>query len=217
MDPDKFNLEVIKLANSSKVSYFFIGGSIIEHGNMDKTIQQIRKISKIPIIIFPGDAKQISSKADAILYLSLVSGRNPDYLIGKHVESALELKKSKLEVIPTAYVLMDGGNVSTTQKVSKTQPVKSNDIELLKRTAIASEFLGMKLIYLEAGSGASKEIATKAIKAVKSVSSSTLLVGGGINTLKKAHQILDAGADIIVVGNALEKTPEFLSELKTLF
>jgi phosphoglycerol geranylgeranyltransferase len=215
IDPDKFNLEVVTLANQCNVHYFFVGGSKLINGNIETTISLIKKHSKIPIIIFPGDEKQLSAKADAVLFLSLLSGRNPDYLIGKQVLAVPFIKQKKLECISTAYILVEGNKKSTTEKISKTKPL--NDTKTIVHTAIAAELLGFKTIYLEAGSGAKKNINTALIKKVKQSIEIPLLVGGGIDDTTKAKQAINAGANIIIVGNALEKNSTLLKELSLLF
>ena len=215
IDPDKFNLEVIKIANKCNVYYFFVGGSELTSGNIEKTIVTIKKHSKIPVIIFPGDEQQLSAKADAVLFLSLLSGRNPDYLIGKQVLAAPYIKQKKLECISTGYVLVNGNRKSTTQKVSKTKPLAN--INEIVHTSIAAELLGFKTVYLEAGSGAKKNINTTIIKKVKQNINIPLLVGGGIDSALKAKQAIVSGADIVVVGNALEKNPNLLTEISLLF
>ncbi len=218
IDPDKFNAGLIELAEVCKVSYFFIGGSKITSGDFEATLRSIKKKSKIPVVIFPGDfVGQLSSKADAILVLSVVSGRNPDYLIGKHVESAKEIKSQKIETIPAAYILIEGEVVSATQKVTNTQPIPRNNIDLIVRTAIAGELLGMKAIYLEAGSGAHVSVPSAIIKKVKQQVDLPLMVGGGIDSAQKASQAIKAGADIVVVGNALEKNRDLLHEISKVF
>ncbi len=215
IDPDKFNLELIELANTCHVHYFFVGGSELTNGNIDKTISTIKKYSKIPVVIFPGDEKQLSAKADAVLFLSLLSGRNPEYLIGKQVVAAPFIKQMKLECISTAYILVEGNKKSTTQKITKTKPL--NNAQIIINTAIAAELLGFKTIYLEAGSGAKKNINTTLIKRVKQNTNIPLLVGGGIDNIQKAEQTINSGADILVVGNALEKNIQLLTQLSSLF
>ncbi len=215
VDPDKYNPDVIKLANTCHVAYIFVGGSVLKANTIGKTIKSIKAITEIPIIIFPGDFSQLSNLADAILIPSLISGRNTEYLIGKHVNAAAKLKASKLKTIPIGYILVDGGNNSTTQKLTKTKPlITTKDIV---NTAIAGELLGKALIYLEAGSGAKKTVLTNSIKAVKKQISIPLIVGGGISSVVKAKKILSSNPDYIVVGNALEKTPNLLAELSALF
>lgn len=216
IDPDKFNKDVIIEAN--KVAHlFFIGGSVLKNGELKKRITAIKKHTKLPLLIFPGDINQLDKRADALLFLSLLSGRNPDYLIGKHVQVAREIKKSKQEVIPTGYLLIEGGRASTTQKVSKTKPLKSRDIRTIIDTAIAGELLGMKLIYLEAGSGAKEKVNSKIISEVKKNISIPLIVGGGIDSKAKVEAVKKSGADIIVIGNALEKNLSLLNAIKTCF
>ena len=215
IDPDKFNLDLIKLANTCHVHYFFVGGSELTNGNIHKTISIIKKHSKIPVVIFPGDEKQLSAKADAVLFLSLLSGRNPEYLIGKQVLAAPFIKKKKIECISTAYILVEGNAKSTTQKVTNTKPL--NNTATIINTAIAAELLGFKTIYLEAGSGAKKNINTALIKKVKQNINIPLIIGGGIDSKTKAQQTINSGADILVVGNALEKNIHLLSQLSSLF
>lgn len=215
IDPDKYNPGLIELANKCKVSYIFVGGSKLKQNNFDQTIKSIKSKTKIPVIIFPGDETQICKQADGLLMLSLLSGRNPDYLIGKHVIAAEKIKKSKLPVIPTGYILVKGGSVSTTQKVTKTKSLSSK--KEIVRTAIAGELLGKQLIYLEAGSGAKENINTSIINAVKKEISIPLVVGGGISSLAKAREILKAQPDYMVIGNALERNINLLNELNSLF
>lgn len=217
VDPDKFNPELIDLANRCRVSCFFVGGSKLTNGDLDKTIRAIRKRSKLPVIIFPGDSTQVSKLADGLLLLSLISGRNPDYLIEMHVNAARRLRLSKLPVWSTGYILVEGGTTSTTQKVTNTLPLASANKTLIVDTAIAGELLGMKLIYLEAGSGARLTVPTTLIRSVKQHISVPLIVGGGIDSAAKARQVIRSGADYLVVGNALEKNPNLLHDLSKLF
>lgn len=216
IDPEKFKKEVVVEA-SSIADMFFVGGSTLKKGEINQTIKQIKKRTSLPVIIFPGDSHQIDGNADAILFLSLISGRNPDYLIGKQVESAHIIKQKKLEAIPTGYILVEGKHKSTTEKVSKTKPIAAKEIDMVVKTAIAGEMLGKKLIYLEAGSGAKSPVNSNMIKKVKKNISVPLIVGGGIDSYERAKQVKDAGADIIVIGNALEKNIHLLRELKNLF
>lgn len=205
IDPDKFNSEVIHEANRSKVDFIFIGGSGLKKEMFHKCINAISKLTKIPLVIFPGSREQISEKADAILLLSLISGRNPDYLIGEHIRAAQQLKKSKLEIIPTGYILIGGGKKITTQKITHTSPIKNSDIKLAVSTSIAGELLGMKMIYLEAGSGTKNPLSKSIIGNVKKNISVPLIAGGGIDSAEKAKKLCNAGADMIVVGNGIEK------------
>lgn len=205
IDPDKYNSEVIHEANKSKVDFIFIGGSGLKKEKFHACINSVSKLTKIPLVIFPGGREQISEKADAILLLSLISGRNPDYLIGEHIRASRQLKKSKLEIIPTGYVLISGGKKYTAQKISRTSPIKYSNNELAASTAIAGELLGLKLIFLEAGSGSKRPLSKTMIQNVKKNISVPLIAGGGIDTAKKAKVICNAGADVVVVGNAIEK------------
>ncbi len=214
IDPDKYNPELVTMANSSRVAYIFFGGSSLKKNNFQKILKDIKSRTSIPVIIFPGDEKQVSALADGILMLSLLSGRNAEYLIGKHVNAAASIRAAKIPVIPTAYILVDGGKPSTTQKITKTTPLKYKKDIL--NTVMAGELLGKKLIYLEAGSGAKKTLGHQLIQKVKEHSDLPLVIGGGIDSLKKAALLIAAKPDYIVVGNALEKNPGFLTELNEL-
>lgn len=215
VDPDKYNPELIKIADNCNVAYVFVGGSVVNNDTFEKTIKSIKKITKIPLIIFPGDETQVSKHADCILMLSLLSGRNPEYLIGKHVKAASKIKASKIKTIPVGYILVDGAKKSTTQKITKTKPLGSKK-EIIE-TAIAGELLGKKLIYLEAGSGAKKTINSTIIYEVKKNISIPLIIGGGIDSILKVKNILTSNPDYLVIGNALERDPDFLLKLNKLF
>lgn len=217
IDPDKFNLKLVELADKSNVSFFLVGGSKLKRNNISKVVSQIKKKSKKPVILFPGNEKQICSNADGLLVLSLISGRNPEYLIGKHVRAAASIKKSKLKTIPVGYILVDGKRTSSTQKVTNTKALSTLKTKLILDTAIAGELLGLKAIYLEAGSGAKTEVNSKIIKAVKNNISVPLFVGGGIDSFEKAKVVIKSGANFVVVGNALEKNLYLLSEIEKAF
>ncbi len=217
VDPDKFNPELIRLAANHHVSCFLVGGSKLHSGDMTQTINDIRKISDVPIILFPGDESQLSKKADGLLLLSLLSGRNPDYLIEKHIKAAPVIKKMKLRYLSTAYLLIDGGTVSTTQKVTKTKPLDPDNQDYIVNTAIAAEQLGFKAVYLEAGSGAKTNIPTALVKRVKKQVDIPVIIGGGIDSKQKTMQAIKAGANMIVVGNALEKNVYLLNEIGSCF
>lgn len=216
IDPDKFNAEVVKKGNKV-ADLFLVGGSTLKPGAINKTIGQIKKYTKRPVIIFPGDHHQVDKKADAILFLSLISGRDPEYLIGKQVASAHIIKAAKLEAIPTGYILIDGSRESATQRVTGSRPIPAKHWKQAVHTAIAGEMLGMKMIYLEAGSGARRQVPSALIRRVKEAIGIPLLVGGGIDSLAKASKAKEAGADIVVIGNALEKNIHLLEELRGLF
>ncbi len=215
IDPDKFNPKIITLANQFKVAYIFVGGSSLRKNNFNATVKSIKSKTTISVIIFPGDETQISKLADGMLILSLLSGRNSDYLIGKHVLAAQKIKASNIVTIPTGYILIDGGKQSTTQKVTKTTALQS--AKSVINTAIAGELLGKQLIYLEAGSGAKKTILPTVVKQVKQQIKIPLVVGGGINSVAKAKSIIASKPDYMVVGNALEINPNLLLELNILF
>lgn len=217
VDPDKYDAELISLAQKNHVSCFLVGGSKLKKNNIGAVIKDIKKRSTLPVIIFPGDEKQVSSAADGILILSLLSGNNPEYLIGKHLKAAPLIRKAKLSSIPVAYLLIDGGKKSTTQKVSGTKPLKSKDVKAIKNTSITGELLGFKAIYLEAGSGAGKTVSANVIREVKKSIGVPLIVGGGIDSFAKAKHIIDCGANMIVVGNALEKNKGLIIEIGKAF
>jgi putative glycerol-1-phosphate prenyltransferase len=220
LDPDKLNPEILEeriaSINKSAVDYVFVGGSLISTDNMSFVLAELKEKIFVPKIIFPGNGLHINDLADGILLLSLISGRNPDFLIGQHVISAPILKRSKLEKISTGYMLIDGGNPTTVSYISNTIPLPNNKPDIAAATAIAGEMLGLNLIYLDAGSGAQIPVSEAIISSVKKNIEVPLIVGGGINTIQKASKALAAGADIIVVGNAIENNPSFLSEVAQL-
>ncbi len=217
IDPDKTNKEklthIIKEAVKNNVDYFFIGGSLITDNNFEDYIQQIKENCDIPVVIFPGNTMQISSYADAILFLSLISGRNPEMLIGKHVVAAPYLKKSKLEIIPTGYMLIDSGRPTTALYMSNSSPIPADKPDIAMCTAMAGEMLGLKMIYMDAGSGADKIISEMMIKKVRNSISLPLIIGGGIKTAEQALSCFNAGADIIVVGNAIEENDSLIEHI----
>lgn len=218
IDPDKVDdasklQHLINLANENCVDYFFVGGSLITTTNLSDVVRHIKENVSIPVVLFPGNAMQIEPSADAILFLSLISGRNPELLIGQHVIAAPILKNTKLEVIPTGYMLINSGKMTSVAYISNTIPLPEDKYSLAACTAMAGEMLGLQTIYLDAGSGAEREIGAKMIAAVRRALNVPLIVGGGINTSEKAIRALEAGADLIVIGNALEKDPDLLIEV----
>jgi len=217
IDPDKFNPMLVKLANEGNVACFLVGGSKLEQGDVSKTITKIKQLSKIPVILFPGDETQLSEKADGLLLLSLLSGRNPDYLIEKHITAAPLIKKMKLQFLSTAYLLINGGKASTTQKVTGTRPLDPANKKYIINTAIAAEQLGFKAVYLEAGSGARTSISASLISSMKKEISIPIIVGGGIDSKEKTKTLLRAGANMVVVGNALEKNVYLVAEIGSCF
>lgn len=215
VDPDKTQVdqvgELIQKCVSAEVDFLLVGGSLVVSMHLEELVLSIKAQTKIPVILFPGSPSQITPAADALLYLSLISGRNPELLIGQHVISAPLVKKSRLEIISTGYMVVDGGLPTTVSYISNANPLPSNKNEIAVCTALAGEMLGMKLIYLDAGSGALMPIPTEMIKAVSEQISIPLIVGGGITTPEKAAANCRAGADLIVVGNAIEKDTELIS------
>ena len=217
IDPDKVRLgnmdKVLDLAVKAKVDYFFIGGSLIVNNMLDHCLETIKKASNIPMILFPGNSFQLSYKADGILFLSLISGRNAELLIGKHVITAPYLKVSPLEILPTGYMLIDGGVPTTVSYMSNTQPIPASKDDVALVTAVAGEMLGLKLMYMDAGSGAQNPVSESMIQTVSGGLDIPLIVGGGIRTPEKALANAKAGADVIVVGNAIEKDPNLIIEM----
>ncbi len=219
IDPDKLDekglLTTIEVAKSAAVDFFFVGGSLVVTDTLDTVVSTIKKLCDIPVILFPGSPDQITPKADALLYLSLISGRNAELLIGQHVISAPFVKQSGLEIIPVGYMLVDGGTPTTVSYISNTNPIPSNKNDIASCTAMAGEMLGLKLIYMDAGSGAQKAIPTTMISQVAKYIQIPIIVGGGITTAEKAKENCIAGADIIVVGNAVEKDPALIQSIAT--
>jgi phosphoglycerol geranylgeranyltransferase len=217
IDPDKVTKslldELILLSNEAKVDYLLVGGSLVISNHLDECVQHIKNNCSIPVILFPGSPSQISKDADALLYLSLISGRNPELLIGQHVVSAPFVKMSGLEIMPTGYMVIDGGAPTTVSYISNASPIPADKNEIAMCTAMAGEMLGMKLIYMDAGSGAKKAITEKMIEAVAKNISVPLIIGGGILEPEKAYLNCKAGADVIVVGNAIEKDASLIKEM----
>lgn len=217
IDPDKVNKpmldELIRLSVSAKVDYLLVGGSLVISNHLDECVQHIKQHCNIPVILFPGSPSQISKYADALLYLSLISGRNPELLIGQHVVSAPFVKQSGLEIMPTGYIVVDGGAPTTVSYISNASPVPADKNEIAMCTAMAGEMLGMKLIYMDSGSGAKRPISESMIEAVAKNISTPLIIGGGITDPEKAYLNCKAGADVIVVGNAIEKNVSLIKEM----
>jgi putative glycerol-1-phosphate prenyltransferase len=217
IDPDKMDIgkvsNFIAKVNTSIVTYIFVGGSVVEDNETEKLISEIKKHTTLPVIVFPGDVSQITEQADAILFLSLISGRQSEYLIGKHVKAVSKLRQIDLEVIPTGYILIENGKKTSVEKVTGTQPMSRDNIPLVIDTALAGEFLGKKLIYLEAGSGAIHPIDDRMISEVKKAIQIPLIVGGGIRTITQLQSAYNSGADIVVIGTAFEDDESFFNEL----
>ncbi|MBO9619808.1 MAG: geranylgeranylglyceryl/heptaprenylglyceryl phosphate synthase [Niabella sp.] len=210
--PSSLN-QLVSLATTARADYFFAGGSLVLSTHLDEVIQQLKGATDIPIVLFPGSPSQVSKYADALLYLSLISGRNPELLIGQHVLSAPFVKKSGLEIIPTGYIVVDGGAPTTVSYISNAAPIPADKNDIALCTAMAGEMLGMKLIYMDAGSGAQKPITESMISAVSKNVDIPVIIGGGITDPEKAYLNCKAGADVIVVGNAIEKDPSLITEI----
>ena len=220
IDPEKSNKEgdlirLIRNAEIAEIDYFFIGGSTVTKSDFEKVISILKNNTIIPLIIFPGSTHQISEKADAILYLSLISGRNPDYLIGQHVNSANELFEMDIEIMPTGYILIDGGNKSSVAYVSQTTPIPRDQTNIATKTAIAGVLQGKQIIYFDAGSGAKKTIPIEMIKNVQKLNV-PIIVGGGIKKIETINEYKNSGVNVIVLGNHIENNIDFVLDLKNL-
>ncbi len=218
IDPDKVVdhpqlHQLINLASENCVDYFFVGGSLVTTTNLSEIVKHIKESVNLPVILFPGNSIQIEPSADGLLFLSLISGRNPELLIGQHVVAAPIIRNTRLEVIPTGYLLISSGRTTSVAYISNTTPIPEDKYSLAACTAMAGEMLGLQVMYLDAGSGAEKEINARMINTVRKAIRTPLIVGGGINTPQKALTALEAGADMIVIGNALEKDPNLLIEI----
>jgi len=213
LDPDKLrNAAIEQLCskiNTSPATHVFVGGSIVSNGATEALINDLKKFTSLPIVLFPGDVNQVTNKADGILLLSLLSGRNPEYLIEQHIKAAPLLQKSNLEIIPTGYILIEGGVETAVQKVSNTLPIPQENCSLTVHTALAGQYTGKKLIYLEAGSGATESVEIKTISLVANAINIPLIVGGGIRSKNKIKEAYQAGADLVVIGTAFEEDDTF--------
>ena len=209
IDPDKLIFEeineLISLINSSSCDFILVGGSLINHQMFDDYLKEIKRLSSKPVLIFPGDNQQISKYADGLFLLSLISGRNPELLIGQHVKSAFKIRASNLEVLPCGYILIEGESLNSAIYMSESLPIPKNKSSIAAATALAGEQLGMQFIYLDKGSGAEKSIGNKMIIDVKKTINIPLIVGGGINSQQDLENVWNAGADIAVIGTSIEK------------
>src|SRR5216110_345689 len=217
IDPDKVDHavlnELMDLSAAANVDYFLVGGSLVISNHLDDVVKHIKENCSIPVILFPGSPTQLSKYADALLYLSLISGRNPELLIGQHVVSAPSVKQSGLEILSTGYMVIDGGAPTTVSYISNASPIPHDKNEIAMCTAMAGEMLGMKLIYMDAGSGAKRPITETMIEIVADHIEAPLIIGGGIVHPEKAYLNCKAGADVIVVGNAIEKDASLIKEM----
>lgn len=218
IDPEKVSNELLpsflKKVNESIATHVFVGGSTSKNNKTAIVVQKIKDLISLPVLLFPGDYTQLTSNADGLLFLSLISGRNPEYLIGQQVLSIRQLRAMDLEIIPTGYMLIDGGIETAVERVSNTKPMSQSEPDLVVDTALAGEYSGKKLIYLEAGSGADLPVDPKIIASVKKELQIPLIVGGGIRSKEQLDEAYAAGADMVVIGNALEKDLTFFEHLK---
>ncbi|MBX0291928.1 geranylgeranylglyceryl/heptaprenylglyceryl phosphate synthase [Hymenobacter sp. HSC-4F20] len=217
LDPDNLDeagcRRVLELSEQHTVEYFFVGGSLVMNSRQAALIRFIKSRSAVPVLLFPSHSLHLDNQADGILLLSLISGRNPDFLIGQHVIAAPLLRQSNLQILPTGYMLVDTGRQTTASYISGTTPLPHDKPGIAACTAMAGEQLGLRLMYLDGGSGALYPVSPAMIRAVRQAVDVPLLVGGGINTTEKAHAALAAGADVIVIGNQIEKSPDFLADV----
>lgn len=213
LDPDKLILKdiekLISKIEKSPATHIFVGGSSFEGNHLDEIIIRLKSKIQLPILLFPGNPSQISAEADGILFLMLLSGRNPDYLIEHQINAVPILEKTNLEIISTGYILIESGAETAVERVSKTKPLSKNNIEYIAQTAKAGEFIGNKLLYLEAGSGALNAVSKEIIKTVSERISIPLLVGGGIRSKTQINEAYSAGADLVIIGTAFENDINF--------
>jgi phosphoglycerol geranylgeranyltransferase len=219
IDPDDRWLEselecLLRVAGTFSPLFILVGGSLVQQQNLNLVIDRIKCVSEhLPVLLFPGSVLQLADNADGILFISLISGRNPDLLIGQHVLAAPLLAKSALEVLPTGYLLIDGGKISSVHYMSQSVPLPNDKPELALATAMAGHFLGLQFFYLEAGSGAAHPVSASVIEAISFHLPCPLLVGGGIDSLAKVKAAWKAGADVVVLGNSIKKNPDLLAEV----
>lgn len=213
LDPDKIAIDsldaLISKINQSPATHIFVGGSSFDGNHLDEIIIRLKSIIKLPILLFPGNPSQISAQADGILFLMLLSGRNPDYLVEHQIDAVPILEKTNLEIISTGYILIESGAETAVERVSQTRPLSKDNVHYISQTAKAGELIGNKLIYLEAGSGAQNAVSTEIIKNVSGKISIPLIVGGGIRSKKQINEAYSAGADLVVIGTAFENDINF--------
>ena len=218
IDPEKIKIHqvhsFVKKIHQSIATHIFVGGSTDQNNRVEQVVVELKKYTTLPILLFPGDVNQVTPKADGILFLSLISGRNPEYLISQQVDAALKIQRSDLEVIPTGYILIDGGKETSVERISNTSPIPQTEYEVILKTALAGQFSGKQLIYLEAGSGAQIPVSSVVINCVKSELKIPLIVGGGIRSVQQLNNAYNAGADLVVIGTAFEKDESFFNEIQ---
>lgn len=217
LDPDKLSVNklsvIISKISSDKVHFIFVGGSSVTNGITEIFVRKIKTLTSIPIVLFPGDFSQLTNNANAVLFLSLLSGRNPEYLVEQQIKSVGFLKNSSLEIIPTGYILIDGGVETSVQKVSNTTPIPQFNLEEILNTSIAGKYLGKQIIYLEAGSGAATPVDPKIIRSVSENIDIPIIVGGGIRTKQQLRMAFDNGADLVVIGTAFENNNDIFNTI----
>lgn len=220
IDPDKTDAnklqKIVLAARNADIDFFLVGGSLLLKNKLEETVVFLKKHSKKKVYLFPGNPSQVTPKADGILLLSLISGRNPELLIGHHVQAATSLKQSKLKILPVGYILIESGCTTTVSYISNTKPIPANKPEIAVCTALAGEQLGLQCIYLEAGSGAQNCVPKAMIAAVRKMISIPLIVGGGLRSAAQIEIAFSAGADIVVIGTAIENNIKFLEEIKSI-
>jgi phosphoglycerol geranylgeranyltransferase len=219
IDPEKTHdsetlSRLIQKAEFAGIDYFFIGGSTVSRTDFQRTIHFLKQNTSIPLVIFPGASHQISEEADALLYLSLVSGRNPDFLITHHIQSSLEVLEMEIEVLPTAYLLVDGGKQSSVAYVSQTSPIPRDQVGIALSTAVAAHLQGKKIVFLDAGSGALQSVPCEFVREIKKHINTPILVGGGIKSLAEIEKLTTAGTNVLVIGNKIEEEIDFLLDIR---
>lgn len=218
IDPEKCQSEqqIKKLAEKihfSEVDFVFVGGSTVSEKEFERTVTLLKKLIKIPLIIFPGSSGQVSEKADGILLLNLISGRNPDFLIGHHIQAAQTIVDSNIEVISTSYLLIDGGSQSSVAYVSQTTPIPQHHVSIAHKTALAGKLIGHQALFLDAGSGAKNSVSTEMVQSLRNLNQ-LLIVGGGIRSSEQISELHRAGANVVVIGNKIEEDIDFLLDIR---
>jgi phosphoglycerol geranylgeranyltransferase len=214
LDPKEL-AELVKKAEFAGIHYFFVGGSTVLRSDVERVVTALKKSSNIPVVLFPGASHQLSQEADALLFLNLISGRNPDFLIGHHVQCAEEVDAMDIEVIPTSYILIDGGKMSSVAYISQTTPIPRDQANIILKTALAGQLMGQRLTYLDAGSGALDPVPENVIRFLSSRIKTPIIVGGGIQNTETMEQLAAAGANILVIGNKIEENIDFLLDIKS--
>jgi phosphoglycerol geranylgeranyltransferase len=220
IDPEKATdenalKELIRKADFAGIHYFFVGGSTVHRKDIERVVHIIKSACSIPVLLFPGASHQLSPEADALLFLNLISGRNPDFLIGHHVQCAEEVLEMNLEVIPTGYILIDGGKLTSVAYISQTTPIPREKLSIARQTAIAGHLMGQRLIYFDAGSGALMPVPAELIKEIRHTLPTPVIVGGGIRTIEAIESMKEAGANVIVIGNKIEEDLDFLLDIRS--